>query len=60
MPDLSAPAGDDQFYFFPPEDPETAVQRISGLVVRSPWRQHTSNYFDWRTAGRRFEGLWGR
>jgi exodeoxyribonuclease V alpha subunit len=39
MPDLSAPAGDSDFYFVPAEDPETAVQRISELVkTRIPRR----------------------
>jgi exodeoxyribonuclease V alpha subunit len=32
MPDLSAPAGTNDFYFVPAEDPETAVQRILELV----------------------------
>ena len=32
MPDLSAPAGESDFYFVPAEDPETAVQRIVELV----------------------------
>ena len=32
MPDLSAPAGDSDFYFVPAEDPETAVPRIVELV----------------------------
>src|SRR5271166_5760386 len=32
MPDLSAPAGESDFYFVPAEDPETAVQRILELV----------------------------
>ncbi len=39
MPDLSAPAGDSDFYFVPAEDPETAVQRILELVkTRIPKR----------------------
>ena len=39
MPDLSAPAGDSDFYFVPAEDPETAVQRIVELVkTRIPKR----------------------
>ena len=39
MPDLTAPAGDSDFYFFPTEDPETAVQRIVELVkTRIPKR----------------------
>jgi exodeoxyribonuclease V alpha subunit len=39
MPDLSAPAGDSDFYFVPAEDPETAVQRILELVkTRIPRR----------------------
>ena len=39
MPDLSAPAGDSDFYFVPAEDPETAVQRILELVkIRIPKR----------------------
>src|ERR1700688_175030 len=32
MPDLSAPAGDSDFYFVAAEDPETAVPRIVELV----------------------------
>jgi len=32
MPDLSAPAGDSDFYFVPAEDPQTAVQRVLELV----------------------------
>ena len=32
MPDLSAPAGDSDFYFVPAEDPETAVKCILKLV----------------------------
>ena len=32
MPDLSAPAGDSDFYFVTAEDPETAVERILELV----------------------------
>jgi exodeoxyribonuclease V alpha subunit len=39
MPDLSAPAGDSDFYFVPADDPETAVQRILELVkTRIPKR----------------------
>ena len=39
MPDLSAPAGESDFYFVPAEDPETAVQRILELVkTRIPKR----------------------
>jgi exodeoxyribonuclease V alpha subunit len=39
MPDLSARAGDGDFYFVPAEDPETAVQRILELVkTRIPKR----------------------
>ena len=39
MPDLSAPAGDSDFYFVPAEGPETAVQRILELVkTRIPKR----------------------
>ena len=39
MPDLSAPAGDSDFYFVRAEDPETAVQRILELVkTRIPKR----------------------
>src|ERR1700723_1223896 len=39
MRDLSAPAGDRDFYFAPTEDPETAVQRILELVkTRIPKR----------------------
>ena len=39
MPDMSAPAGDSDFYFVPAEDPETAVQRILELVnTRIPKR----------------------
>jgi exodeoxyribonuclease V alpha subunit len=39
MPDLSAPAGDSDFYFVPAEDPEAAVQRILELVkIRIPKR----------------------
>ena len=39
MPDLSAPAGDSDFYFVPAEDPQTAVQRILELVkIRIPKR----------------------
>jgi exodeoxyribonuclease V alpha subunit len=39
MPDLSAPAGESEFYFVPAEDPETAVQRIVELVkTRIPKR----------------------
>jgi len=39
MPDLSAPAGDSDFYFVPAEHPETAVQRILELVkTRIPKR----------------------
>ena len=39
MPDLSAPAGESDFYFVPAEDPETAVQRILELVkIRIPKR----------------------
>jgi hypothetical protein len=39
MPDLSAPAGESDFYFVPAEDPETAVQRIVELVkTRIPKR----------------------
>ena len=38
-PDLSAPAGDSDFYFVPAEDPEIAVQRILELVkTRVPKR----------------------
>ena len=38
-PDLSAPAGDSDFYFVPAQDPETAVQRILELVkTRIPKR----------------------
>ena len=32
MADLSAPAGENDFYFVPADDPETAVQRILELV----------------------------
>ena len=35
IPDLSAPAGDSDFYFVAAEDPETAVQRILELVKTS-------------------------
>ena len=39
MPDLSAPAGNSDFYFVPAQDPETAVQRILELVkTRIPKR----------------------
>ena len=39
MPNLSAPAGESDFYFVPAEDPETAVQRILELVkARIPKR----------------------
>ena len=39
IPDLSAPAGDSDFYFVAAEDPETAVQRILELVkTRIPKR----------------------
>ena len=39
MLDLSAPAGDSDFYFVPADDPETAVQRILELVkTRVPKR----------------------
>jgi ATP-dependent exoDNAse (exonuclease V) alpha subunit len=39
MPDLSAPAGDSDFYFVPADDPETAVLRIVELVkTRIPKR----------------------
>jgi ATP-dependent exoDNAse (exonuclease V) alpha subunit len=39
MPDLGAPAGDNDFYLVPAEDPETAVQRILELVkTRIPKR----------------------
>jgi len=39
MPNLSAPAGESDFYFVPAEDPETAVQRIVELVkTRIPKR----------------------
>ena len=39
MPDLSAPAGDSDFYFVPADDPETAVPRIVELVkTRIPKR----------------------
>ena len=39
MPDLSAPAGDTDFYFVPADAPETAVQRILELVkTRIPKR----------------------
>jgi UvrD-like helicase C-terminal domain/ATP-dependent RecD-like DNA helicase SH3 domain/AAA domain len=39
MPDLTAPAGDSDFYFVPAEDPETAAQRIVELVkIRIPKR----------------------
>ena len=39
MPDLSAPTGDNDFYFVPAEDPETAVQRVLELVkTRIPKR----------------------
>src|SRR6202035_1227072 len=39
MPDLSASAGDSDFYFVPAEDPETAVPRIIELVkTRIPRR----------------------
>ena len=39
MPDLSAPAGESDFYFIPAEDPEAAVQRILELVkTRIPKR----------------------
>jgi exodeoxyribonuclease V alpha subunit len=39
MPDLTAPAGDSDFYFVRAEDPETAVQRILELVkTRIPKR----------------------
>ena len=39
MPDMSAPAGESDFYFVPSEDPETAVQRILELVkTRIPKR----------------------
>src|SRR5580693_7470278 len=39
MPDLSAPAGDSDFYFVPADDPETAVPRIVELVkTRVPKR----------------------
>ncbi len=39
MPDLTAPTGDNDFYFVPAEDPETAVQRIVELVnTRIPKR----------------------
>ena len=36
MPDVSAPAGESDFYFVPAEDPETAVQRILELVKPAP------------------------
>ena len=32
IPDLSRPEGDSDFYFVPAEDPETAAERIVGLV----------------------------
>jgi exodeoxyribonuclease V alpha subunit len=39
MPDLSAPAGNSDFYFVPAHHPETAVQRILELVkTRIPMR----------------------
>jgi exodeoxyribonuclease V alpha subunit len=39
MPDLTASAGDSDFYFVPAEDPETAVPRIVELVkIRIPKR----------------------
>jgi exodeoxyribonuclease V alpha subunit len=39
MPDLSAPAGDSDFYFVPAEDPETTVQRVLEVVkTRIPKR----------------------
>jgi AAA domain len=39
MPDLTAPAGESDFYFVPAEDPEIAVQRILELVkTRIPKR----------------------
>jgi exodeoxyribonuclease V alpha subunit len=42
MPELSAPAGDSDFYFVPAEDPETAIQRIvqnrSISIIRSARR----------------------
>ena len=39
MPDLSAPAGESDFYFVPAKDPETAIQRILEWVkTRIPKR----------------------
>ena len=42
MPDLSAPAGESDFYFVPAEDPETAVQRILEMV-----KTRISKRFGW-------------